>query len=151
MDQKNNGSYADLQKGIDLLIRKFGVSKAAIIVKQITGTTTLKRNEKQKVQLLVTFIVSESRRLYDCNGLKIDQESSKEFKESRMAAYHLTKKYTAMSYQQLGKPFDQSKRAVIHHYNKCKDLLSTPQFNKDFVARYKILEENILQFITKIY
>jgi hypothetical protein len=148
--KKDTTGYLDLQKGIDLLISKFGISKTVRIVKQLSGNATFKKNEKQKVQLLVTFIISESQRLFDSEEPQAEEESPRGFNDARMTAYHLIKKYTDMSYQQLGKPFGQSKRAVIYHYNKCEELLSIPQFHKDFTEIYKTLEENIIQFIAKI-
>lgn len=151
MDQrKNNINYSDLQKGIDLLISKFGISKTVRIVKQLSGNASFKNNEKQKVQLLVTFVISESQRLFDIEESPNKKESSKEFQDARMAAYHLIKKYTNMPYPQLGKLFGQSKRAVIYHHHKCEELLSIPRFHRAFTETYTTLEENIIQFIAKI-
>ncbi len=148
--QKKGKPYADLQLGVDRLISKFGISKTLRIMDHLLGNRTLQTSKKQKAQVLTAFIISESKRLYGCEEESLCNENSKEFREARMVAYYLIKKYTNMSYQELGKQFGQSKRAAIHHYQKCKDVLSIPQFHKDFVAIYDVLEENILQFIAKI-
>ncbi|WP_299243075.1 hypothetical protein [uncultured Aquimarina sp.] len=149
MDQEErNFTYADLQKGIDKLIHKFGVTKSAKLVNELLGYTSFRKNEKYKEQLIVAFITSESQQLFGCKGSL--KENSKEFKDARIAAYHLIKEYTGLSYKQLGKRFGQSKRAVIHHYNKCEELLSIPEFHKKFVETYQILEGRTIQFIANI-
>ncbi|QKX05353.1 hypothetical protein HN014_10640 [Aquimarina sp. TRL1] len=151
MDQRENKvGYADLSKGIELLISKFGIDKTAAIIRQITDTVTIVKSEKLKTQLLLTYIYYESQHLFKCKQSKSKTESSKEFKDSRMVTYHLIKKYTNMSYQQLGKRFGQSKRAVIHHYNKCESLLSIPKSNKDFVSKYQRLEQKTIQYMTTL-
>ncbi|WP_062062759.1 hypothetical protein [Aquimarina longa] len=136
-DKKKNVNYSDLQKGIDELISKFGISKTTQIIEKLSGKGTF-RNESQDVKKLISFIISKSKQLYE-----------HETNYSRMAAYHLIKKYTNRSYKQLGKDFEQSKRAAIYHHNKCEELLSIPKFHKNFTEIYKNLEDAIIQFIAK--
>ncbi|MAQ76892.1 MAG: hypothetical protein CL613_11255 [Aquimarina sp.] len=148
--KKKEHSYSELQREIDKLITKFGMTKAITIVHHLSGEPRSVKNEKQKVQLLVTFITTESRRLFGCEVSVTDHENTKECLDARMTTYHLIKTYTDLSYSQIGKRFGQSKRAVIHHHNKCKDVLSIPQFHKSFMSTYHLLERNVIQFLAKI-
>ncbi|WP_027393145.1 hypothetical protein [Aquimarina latercula] len=150
MDQKKETiSYADLQTGIDRLISKFGMSKTLGIIRQLTGQKTSEQQQGQRAEVVMAFIISESHRLFDSEMQTPSALVSKEFSDARMTAYHLTKKYTGLSYRQMGKPFGQSKRAVIYHYKNCEEMLSVPQFHKVFIAIYKSVEENVIEFITQ--
>ena len=151
MEQKKKGIlYVDLQHGIDKLISKFGVTKSIRMVNHLLGNTHSRKNEKQKVALLVTFITTESKKLFGCDQSDLDNEGSKECRDAKMTTYYLIREYTDLSYSEIGKIFGQSKRAVIHHHNKCKDVLSIPQFHKSFMETYRTLEGNVIQFLANI-
>lgn len=150
MDQKKETiSYSDIQTGIDKLISKFGISKTLRIIRQLTGQKTSEQQQGLSAEVVMAFIICESHRLFGSQAQTPSAVVSKEFSDARMTAYHLTKKYTGLSYRQMGKPFDQSKRAVIYHYKICEEMLSVPQFHKVFITTYKSVEENVIQFITK--
>lgn len=141
--------YEELQNGIDRLISKFGITKTVQLIAQLSGTTTIP-SQKQKTALLITFVISESQKIFDWQdrGVKICDDN--EYKEGRMACYHIFKKYTDLSYRQMGKHFDQGKRGVLYHVTKCEELLSIPNYHKLFVKKYRLLEEHTLHFIATI-
>ncbi len=149
MEKVMHKGYEELQKGIDRLISKFGISKTVQLITQLSGTTTI-QCKKQKTTLLITFIISESQKIFDWqhHGVKICDD--KEYKEGRMACYHVFKMYTDLSYRQMGKHFDQEKRGVLYHVTKCEELLSIPKYHKLFVKKYRLLEENTIHFMATI-
>ncbi len=149
MDITTNKGYGELQKGIDLLISKFGIDKTVGMITQLSGNASFEKDTKQKSALLITFMISESKTIFDWKERTRICED-KQYKEGRMACYHIFKTYTDMSYRQMGKHFDQGKRGVLYHVTKCEELLSIPNYHKLFVTKYRRLEENTIHFISTI-
>ncbi len=141
-------NYADIQRGVDLLIQRFGMQKTLSIVQVLHSAGTHPVTKKTYSDLIMQFVISESERLFEVEQEPV--EENKAYADARMAAYHLIKKYTNKSYAQIGKAYGQSKRAVIYHYNSCKEVLELPRMYRDFIETYTNLEENTLQFIAKL-
>jgi hypothetical protein len=150
MEKIQGKEYSDLQQGIDKLIGKFGMPKTIKIIRQLSGTIKVREYKKQRIQLITTFVISEGFKIFGVEHKKVNDKTTKEFKEARMASYHILSQYTRLSYSEIAKHFDQGKFGAYYHINKCKEALSVPQFNKSFVGKYETLEENLIQFITKI-
>ena len=141
---------APLADQLTALIKQFGVIRAQRMIDKLLQASKIKQFEKDKVELLVLSTILEAQTLFKCERLQLNLYTDSNYSDGRMAAYHLLKKYTNLSYKELGVKFSQSKRAVIHHCNKCEDMLSVAQFHKEFVATYHKLEEHILGFMVKI-
>ncbi len=150
MENTLHKGYNELQKGIDLLISKFGISKSVRIIKQLSGDTTFQENKHQKVELLTTFIISESQQIFGWKDPAAKICNDRDYKEGRMACYHVFKMYTDLSYRQMGTHFKQGKRGALYHATKCEELLSIPNYHKSFVKKYRLLEENTIRFIATI-
>lgn len=143
-------NYKDLQQGIDKLIGKFGIKKAIRILRQLSGTSLVKEHSQQQLELITVFVVSEACKVFEVDKKEKEGKLTKEFKQARMAGYHLLSQYTRLSYPELGKHFGQGKFGAYYHIRKCREILSIPQFNKPFVERYKLIEENLIQFMAKM-
>ncbi len=150
MEKVTRKEYSDLQNGIDTLVGKFGMSKAISIIRQLSGTMVISTDKKQHLQLITAFVVSEAFKVFGVTNKEVDGKLTREFKEARMAGYHLLSQYTRLSYKEIGEHFDQGKFGAYYHVKKCKETLSIPRFNKSFAGKYETLEENLLQFIAKI-
>lgn len=148
--KKTAHDYHDLQQSIDSLIGKFGLQKTIEVIDSLTSNTELTTQDKEKVKLLLVFIISQSIDVFDLKEENFYTSSVQEYREARMSCYYLLKKYTDSSYAKIGENFNQSKRAILYNYHKCDEILSIPQFYKPFVEKFKILENNIINFIAKL-
>ncbi|TPN87149.1 hypothetical protein [Aquimarina algicola] len=150
MEKIAGKEYSDLQQSIDKLIGKFGMQKAINIIRQLSGTIKVRKNKTQRLKLITVFVISEAFKIFEVEHKEVNGKITKEYKEARMASYHLINQYTRLSYNEIGKYFDQGKFGAYYHIKNCKEILSIPQFNKPFVGRYETLEENLIQFIAQI-
>jgi len=148
--KKTAHDYHDLQHSIDTLIGKFGLQKTIEVIDSLTNNTELSANDRERVKLLLVFVVSKSIEVFDLKEENFYSSSVQEYREARMSCYFLLKKYTDSSYAKIGESFNQSKRAILYNYHKCDEILSIPQFYKPFVEKFKILENNIINFIAKL-
>lgn len=148
--KKEQPDYSDLQHSVDTLIGKFGLVKTIEVINNLSGNTQLQSSDTQKVNLLLVYIVSQSIQIFNLQETDFYASSIQEYRDARMACYFLLKKYTDTSYAKIGENFKQSKRAVMYNYHKCDEILSIPSFYKPFVAKFKILENNVVNFIAKL-
>ena len=142
--------YHDLQDSIDNLIGKFGLPKTIEIIDSLTNNTALTTKDKEKTKLLLIFVIAQSIEVFDLKEESFYSSPVQEYREARMSCYYLLKKYTDSSYAKIGENFKQSKRAILYNYHKCDEILSIPQFYKSFVEKFKILENNTINFIAKL-
>ncbi len=143
-------NYHDLQNSIDTLVGKFGLKKAIEVVESLSNNTQLITNDSEKFKLLFVYIISQSIEVFQLEEATFYTSTIKEYREARMACYLILKKYTGNSFGIIGEHFGQSKRAVMYHYHKCDEILSIPQYYKDFVQKFKILEDGVINFIAKL-
>lgn len=143
-------NYHDLQNSIDTLVGKFGLKKAIEVVESLSNNTQLITNDSEKFKLLFVYIISQSIEVFQVEEATFYTSTIKEYREARMACYFILKKYTGNSFGIIGEHFRQSKRAVMYHYHKCDEILSIPQYYKDFVQKFKILEDGVINFIAKL-
>ena len=150
MEKMKGRDYADLQEEIDKLIGKLGMAKTIKVIKQISGTREGKKKVAQKDILIPAFVTSEAFKIFEVVHTKTGKNTSTPYKEARMASYYLMDQYTELSYNEIGKSFQQKKFGVYYHLMKCKDALSLPKMNKTFVSRLTVLEELLIEFLTNI-
>ena len=148
--KNTESNYHDLQERIDILIGKFGLHKTIEVIDSLTNNTALTTKDKEKTKLLLIFLISQSIEVFDLKEENFYSSPVQEYREARMSCYFLLKKYTDNSYAKIGESFKQSKRAILYHYHKCDEILSIPQFYKPFVEKFKILENNTINFIAKL-
>ncbi|WP_346881285.1 hypothetical protein [uncultured Algibacter sp.] len=148
--KKTVHDYHDLQDSIDNLIGKFGLPKTIEVIDSLTNNTALTTKDKEKTKLLLIFVIAQSIEVFDLKEESFYSSPVQEYREARMSCYYLLKKYTDSSYAKIGENFKQSKRAILYNYHKCDEILSIPQFYKSFVEKFKILENNTINFIAKL-
>lgn len=70
---------------------------------------------------------------------------------ARITCFHLVKKHINLSSSQIAKLFQKKKKdSVLDGVEKAQGMLDIPQFNPDFVSRYKSIEKHYLNFTTSI-
>lgn len=151
MEKTTGREYAELQQGMDTLIGKFGVPKTLKIITQLSGTVKARKQKRQLTRLITTFVISEAFKIFEVGDDVVPKDPlSNAYKEARKASYHLLNLYTELSYKEIGKHFNQGKFGAYYHIRKCRESLSLPKYNKPFIARYEVLEENLIEFIAKL-
>lgn len=148
--KKEQPIIATYRQSVDTLIGKFGLAKTIEVINNLSGNAQLKSSDTQKVKLLVVYFISQSIQIFDLQEPKFYTSNIQEYRDARMACYFLLKKYTDTSYAKIGESFKQSKRAVMYNYHKCDEILSIPSFYKPFVAKFQVLENNVVNFIAKL-
>jgi predicted DNA-binding protein YlxM (UPF0122 family) len=145
-----HNNYNELQKNLDLVIGKIGVNKTIRLLEGFLGVTSDGTAQKDKVELITTFIITRSISRFNLDMEEFYSCPLREYREGRMTCYHLIKKYTDLTFAKIAEDFNTKKRNVIYSFQKCEDMLSVPQFHKAFTDRYTHVEQDTLDFVTKI-
>ncbi len=143
-------SYADLQRGIDELVGRHGLAKAVQIVRHFSGNTRLPVSKNHRLKLIKEYIVSQCIDVFDLDASLFNTSTVREYREARMACYHLLKKFTGSSYAQIGQHFGWRMHTVYYFCQKCDEILSIPQYYKSFTDRYRSLEGSTLYFLSSL-
>lgn len=143
-------NYQNLQKTLDQVIGKLGLSKTIELLEGFIGNTSISANQTERIKLISAYITSQCISIFDLNDQAFFDSKITEYRDGRMACYHLFKKYTECSYAKIGEHFGQAKRNVMYYSNKCDEVLSVPQFYPVFIEKYNALEKCIIQFISRL-
>jgi chromosomal replication initiation ATPase DnaA len=145
-------SYHDLQNVLDELIGKIGLDKTIKLMRQImnNGRSGLTTTKDEKTKLITSYIISRCVSVFDLDEGQFTTSQIREYREGRMACYHLLKKYTDCSYPRIAQLFSQKRRNVLYYCQKCDEILSIPQFQKVFAEKYNTLEGYTVEFIAAI-
>lgn len=143
-------NYSDLQKSVDDLVGKFGLKKAVQIIQRFSMNAKIETGESQKLRLITAFVITECVSVFDLDEEQFFKATIREYREARMACYHVLKKYTDSSYSKIGARFGQTKRTILYFCHKCNGILSLPQYYKSFADRYGSLDRSTIDFISKL-
>jgi chromosomal replication initiation ATPase DnaA len=143
-------NYSTLQTKLDTVIGKIGLKKTIQLVENFMDNSSLDVQETEKFKLISSFIISKSIQVFDLKEDQFYDSKIREYREARMACFHLLKKYTDCSYARIGEVFEQKKRNVLYFHQKCEEQLSVPAFFEVFASRYKKLEDYTIGFIAKL-
>ena len=147
---KDFSSYLHLQKSLDKVLGKIGVDNTIELLESFIDNTSLDTLHVKKIMLITQYIIAGSIDVFDIEQQYFYTSNVREYREARMATYHLLRKYTDFSYTKIGGLFNQKKRNIIYFCNKCTDILFLPQYNEVFADRYAILEKQIITYISKL-
>lgn len=139
-----------LQAAVNKVVGKVGVEKAVHLFEGIYNNTSLNVDKMEKVKYITGFIISRSIAIFDLKESEFLISEIPEYRQARMACYHLIKEYTDISYARIGEMFGRDKRSIMYFNNKAKELLSVPQFYKAFAEKHKLLDQSTLEFIGKL-
>ncbi len=143
-------SYADLQEGIDNLVSEFGLPQAINMIDGLYRNTKTVRNAAFRYELIKNYIISESILVFKLDTEQFFKNNVREYREARMACYHLLSVYIKDSHSQIAKEFGRKRSSILYFIHKCDERLSLPENYKDFLKKYKTLESSIIQFITNL-
>jgi len=143
-------TYTDLQKNVDELVGRYGLQKAVTILANFSSNTKIKVSNPQKLRLITDYIVAKCITIFDIEEEQLNNSTIREYREARMACYHVLSKYTDMSYARIAERFGWKYHNVFYFYHKCEEILSLPTYYKNFVTMYKALELSAINFISNL-
>jgi hypothetical protein len=143
-------TYRDLQDVMDKVLSRFGLNKTIIVLQQLLDTKGIQSSQGDRVRMITYYVVSRCLVVFHLREDDFFSSRLKEYREGRMACYHILRKYTEGSYGRMAEQFGQSQRIILYFCHKCDDMLAIPQFNRTFIQRYNLLESDTLNFIAKL-
>ncbi len=143
-------TYTDLQHSVDELVGKYGLEKAVQMLKIFSQNTQIKVTNPRRLKLITDYVVAECAEIFDVNEQQLSSSTIREYREARMACYHLLSKYTGSSYARIGQRFGWEYHNVFYFYHKCEEILSLPGYYKNFIKMYNALEASTINFISKL-
>lgn len=146
----NPVSYADLQQSVDELLGRHGLEKTVEILRHFSQEVRMPVNRNHKLRLIKEYIIAQCIEVFDLEETKFNRSTVREYREARMACYHLLKKFTGASYSLIAEQFGWRLHTVYYFCQKCDEILSIPQFYKPFTDRYRSLEDSTIQFISSL-
>jgi len=152
MHNKNNSAdYGQLQQHIDQVIGQIGLEKTIGLLTHFIDDTHIPVHETQRLKMVSQFLVNTCIEVFELQDKAFFTSGIQEYREARMACYHLLKKYTGASYSKIAEDFGLTKRNVLYNHNKCEERLSVPYYYADFNQRYSLVEDRMIQFISKLH
>lgn len=143
-------NYTDLQKSVDELVGKYGLAKAIQLLRHFSDNAKIPVKDTYRLKLITDYIISECLSEFNLDAEQFNTSTIREYREARMACYHLLKKYTDSSYSRIGQHFGWPIHTIYYFCQKCTEMLSLSEFYKPFVNKYKHLEESTISFISRL-
>ena len=140
--------FQQLNVVLDDLVKKFGVRRTVVLLKNVGSNTSLTINHVKKMESIKNYLVTKSIDIFHLERDEFYTNESADYRQARMACYHLFSVYTNCNQNNIGKVFNgRSKRSIQYFCLKCKECLEVPQFNTEFIEKYNRLDKSILAFI----
>ncbi|MDW3191939.1 MAG: hypothetical protein R8G66_06230 [Cytophagales bacterium] len=146
-DQDN---YESLQRQIDVVIGKIGLHNTIFLLSTFIDETSIPVEQTQRLQMISQYLITRAIDVFELKEKMFFTSAIQEYREARMACYHLIKKYTGVSYSKIAEDFGLTKRNVLYNCNKCEERLSVPYYYQSFVDKYAILEKSIIKITSKL-
>jgi hypothetical protein len=142
--------YFKLQRSLDKIIDKVGLQRTVWLLENFSNNMTIKIGEHQKIKLVMQFVINAAIQIFELDPKLFFICDIREYRDARMACYHLLRKYTGDTYARIGLAFQCGERAVSYGSTITEQRLEVPRSHKSFVSRYGQMESQILEFIGKL-
>ncbi|MBQ21696.1 MAG: hypothetical protein CMD31_13155 [Flavobacteriales bacterium] len=139
-----------LQQALEGVINNIGIEKTTELLESFNNNSSITASEMGKVKLIATYVSSQAIRLFSLEESKFYTSDIREYREARMACYHILYTYTKCSYAKIGELFGKNKRGILYYCQKCKELVEAPFFDKEFAEKYQQLDKYTIEFIGKL-
>ena len=143
-------TYTDLQRSVDELVGRFGLAKSVEIINSFSKNTRIGKRAAHKLKLIKDYIFAEAILVFDLQEQHFFTSEFREYREARMACYHLLDKYTKNSHATIAEAFGKKRGSAFYYIHKCDEILSIPQYYRAFTDKYKLLESSTIDFIAKL-
>jgi hypothetical protein len=142
--------YFKLQRNLDRIIDKVGLQRTVCLLENFSNNMTIKIGEHQKIKLVMQFVINAAIQIFELEPKLFFICDIREYRDARMACYHLLRKYTGDTFARIGLAFQCSERAVTYGNMVAEQRLELPKGHKSFVTKYSQIESQILEFIGKL-
>lgn len=139
-----------LTRNVNGLVQTFGVKGSNLILYTLIKNVKIPVADDHRLKLITDYIISQCISLFDLDATQFNSCTIREYREARMACYHLLKKYTGSSYARIGQRFGWKFHTIFYFCQKCDEILSLPQFYKSFTDKYNSLEGSTINFISQL-
>ena len=148
-----NITYTDLQKIVDEMVGKHGLQDTVTILQVFAHNSKLNVSEKgYKLKKITDHVIEQSILLFDLKKTPFYTSTIPEYRQARMACFHILKEYTGSSYAKIGEHFNRSLDSIYYYYHECQQILDSRHLNlhKDFVDKYSHLQKSTINFIAEL-
>lgn len=135
-----------LQQAVNNWVKLWGIEDTIKYMNNVYKNSTLKASNVKQKKLIVDFIKLKSIEVFDLDESYFLTSIMPEYKQARMVCYHLIRKHTKTSYPKLAEYFQNDERSVTYFHNLCNEWLEIPQFYKEFVKNYELIDGLIIEF-----
>lgn len=144
-------NYNTLQNVLDKLLGKIGLDRTILYLESFLKNTSVECDKTETLKLVTDYIIARSIIVFDLDEDRFFKSKIPEYRDARMACFHLLRNYTDSSYSRIGQRFGiENKRHVHYFVKKCDEILSIPQFYKSFVGKYRNVESQTINFLSKL-
>lgn len=143
-------NYNQLHKNLEKVLGKIGLVNTVKLLRSVANDEDIQVCDLDRTNAITQYIVAQTIRVFDLTPKKFYTSNVREYRDARMAAYHLLRKHTNESFGKIGERFSQNKRNVIYYSNKCSEILSVARYHPVFYDRYQAIEYQTITFISKL-
>ena len=139
-----------LQQLVIGLVSKLGAERTTALLESIHHFQEVDAEELQRERLLIDFLKVRAIIVFSLREGELYSSNIAEYRDARMACYHLLKTHTSLSYPMIAELFESNKRSVMHYYHKAESFLKAPRYYRDFTEKYQLLHRSLLEFIAQL-
>ena len=143
-------NYLELQQTIDKVIGKIGLENTKTLLDGFINNTEIKQTERDKIAMISHYLVSSAVKVFELKEELFYTSRVREYRDARMCCFHLLRQYTQDSFPKIGLFFNQKARIVMYGFFVLEDHLAMPKGNSKLVAKYRLLQSLLVEFIGKI-
>lgn len=149
-DRNKASDFSDLQKNIAIVIARIGLEKTILLLQSFVSNTSLSIQRAPRIKLITTFCIAKSCEVFGLDEKLFYLDRTQKYSQARTACFHLLKRHTAYTYSEIGEATGKSKRTILYYYKQGEDLLSIQQYYPAYMEKYDLLENHVLDFLSKI-
>lgn len=147
---KSQPDYIELQRQVDAVIGKIGLRNTIFLLTSFMDTARVPIHKPHRFRVIGQYLILTAIQLFELEDKLFFSSGIEEYRQARMACFHLLRKYTGTSHAKMAKDFGLTKRNVVYNCAKCEERLSVPYYYTTFVEKYEALEKSLIHFISKL-
>ena len=133
------------------VIGTLGFEQTISLLERLMGNVQTAYADSSRIQLITDYLHAQCLQVYALREEDFFEGASLEYREGRMACYHLLRKYTQCSFDQVAACFGVTKRQVMYGCRKFEDYQSVAHLKPPALVPYTRLEADLIQFLTHLH
>lgn len=146
-NSKQAPDYQELQENIDYVLGKIGLKNTIYLLGCFVDATQIPIHETQKLKITSQYVIIQCIEVFELEESEFFTSGIREYREARMACFHLIRKYSGASHAKIGEHLGLTKRNILYACEKCEERLSV---YKSFRQKYEVIERSVIHFISKL-